>query len=176
MGKGGTGRGRKDNLMNSYYLTKRSKYIYSVFSLLVLSALIGFFLYIFPNLFCFQIYLLGLALLGIHNLIQTILNEHVIVSEKGIEYYAPGVIFETDWKSVEQISKYWRKGFRHDCLVIDNSRVRMKKWSFFSGRNLPTPVEFVPRKTLIPLSGFSDNWRDSELGQQIKQYAPHLFK
>ena len=28
----------------------------------------------------------------------------------------------------------------------------------------------------IPLSIFINNWRNSELGQQIKQYAPHLFK
>jgi hypothetical protein len=28
----------------------------------------------------------------------------------------------------------------------------------------------------IPLSPFDKNWRDSELGQQIKQYAPHLFE
>jgi hypothetical protein len=133
VGEGGVGRGRRHNLMNNYYLTKRSKYIYSTFWLLTLSVFIGFFLCIFPNLLCFQLYLLALGLIGIYNMIQTIRNEHVVVSEKGIEYYAPGVIFETDWKSIEQISKYWRNGFRHDCLVIDNSRIRMKKWSFFLG-------------------------------------------
>lgn len=162
--------------MNNYYLTKRSKYIYSTFGLLTLSVFIGFFLYIFPDFLCFQLYLLVLGLIGIYNLIQTVQNEHVVVSEKGIEYYAPGVIFEADWNSIEKISKHWRNGFRHDCLVIDNSQVRIKKWSLFFGRNFPTPFELVPRKTLIPLSGFSENWRDSELGQQIKQYAPHLFQ
>ncbi|HAE60390.1 MAG TPA: hypothetical protein DCG54_13015 [Anaerolineae bacterium] len=30
--------------------------------------------------------------------------------------------------------------------------------------------------TFIPLSTFAKNWRDSDLGQQIKQYAPHLFE
>jgi hypothetical protein len=162
--------------MNSYYLTNRSRYIYFVVSLLALVAFIELFFYIFPKVLCLQLYLLGLGLFGIYNLVQKIRNEHIIVSEKGIEYYAPGVIFETGWKSIERISKYWRGGFRHDCLVIDNSQIRMKKWSFFGGRNLPMPFEFVPKKTLIPLSGFSENWRDSELGQQIKQYAPYLFE
>ena len=162
--------------MNSYYLTLRSKYIYFVVSLLTLFAMIGLFFYIFPNILCFQVYLLGLGLFGLYNLLQTIRNEHIVVSEKGIEYYIPGVIFETDWKSIEKISIHWRYGFRHECLLMDNSQIRMKKWSFFLGRNLSMPFEFFTRKTLIPLSGFSENWRDSELGQQIKQYAPHLFE
>ena len=162
--------------MSIYYLTNRSKYNFCVVSLLSLIAILGFFLYIFPNILCFQIYLSGLGLLGIYNIIQKIRNEHIVVSEKGIEYHAPGVIFETAWKNIEIISKYWHNGFRQDCLLVDSSQVRMKKWSFFLGRNLPMPFGFTLQKTLIPLSGFSENWRDSELGQQIKQYAPHLFE
>lgn len=162
--------------MNSYYLTNRSTYIYFAVSLLALVAFFGLFFYIFPKVHFLQLYLLGLGLLGIYNLVQKIRNEHIVVSEKGIEYYAPGVIFETGWKSIERISKYWHNGFRQECLLVDSSQIRMKKWSFFLGRNLPTPFGFTLKKTLIPLSGFSENWRDSELGQQIKQHAPHLFE
>jgi hypothetical protein len=162
--------------MSSYYLTNRSKYILFVVSLLSLIAILGFFFYIFPDNLCFQIYLSGLGLLGAYNIIQKIRNEHIVVSEKGIEYFAPGVIFETAWKNIERISKYWHNGFRQDCFLIDSSQIRMKKWSFFLGRNLPMPFGFTLQKTLIPLSGFSENWSDSELGQQIKQYAPHLFE
>lgn len=32
------------------------------------------------------------------------------------------------------------------------------------------------RLNYIPIHNFGKNWRDSELGQQIKQYAPHLFE
>ncbi len=162
--------------MNSYYLTSRSKYIYFSVSLLMLIAMIGLFVCIFPHILCLRVYLVGLGLFGIYNIIQTLRIEHIVVSEKGIEYYAPGVVFETDWKSIEKISVNWRYGFRHDCLLIDNSQIRMKKWSFFLGRNLPMPFEFFSRKALIPLSGFSEKWRDSQLGQQIKEYAPHLFE
>ena len=162
--------------MNSYYLTNHSRYIYIVISLLSLVVFMGVFFYIFPKVLCLQLYLLGLGLFGIYNLIQKVRNEHIIVSEKGIEYYAPGIIFETNWKSIEQISTYWHNGSRQDCLLVDSSQIRMKKWSFFLGRNLPMPFGFTLNKTLIPLSGFSENWRDSELGQQIKQYAPHLFE
>ncbi len=162
--------------MNSYYLTNHSKHIFFAISLLALATVLGLFFYIFPNILCFRLYLSGLGLLGIYNIVQKIRTEHIIVSEKGIEYYAPGVVFEAGWKSIEKVSRYWHNGFRQDCLVVDNSQVRMKKWSFFLGRNLPMPFGFALQKTLIPLSGFSDNWRDSELGRQIKQYAPHLFE
>lgn len=162
--------------MNSYYLTSRSKRIYSITSLIALVVMISLFFYISRNIFCMQIYFLGLGLFSIYALFQKLKNEHVELTEKGIEYHAPGVIFETGWESIEQISNHWRYGFVHECLLVDNSRIRMRKWSFFlGGRNVPTPA-FSSRKTLVPLSCFSENWRDSELGQQIKQYAPHLFE
>ena len=162
--------------MYSYYLTSRSKFIYSVTSLVALVAIISLFLYIARNIFCIQIYFLGVGLFSIYALFQKLKNEHIVLTEKGVEYHAPGVIFETDWKSVEQISNHWRYGFVHECLFVDNSRIRMRKWSFLlGGRNVPTPL-FSSRKTLIPLSCFSENWPDSELGQLIKQYAPYLFE
>ncbi len=162
--------------MNSYYLTIRSKYIYFMVSLLTLIAMIGFFVSIFSKFYCLQIYLIGIGLFSIYNINQTIRNEHIVVSEKGIEYHSPGMILEAKWEDIEEISFRWYQGIRNECLLIDNSKIRLKKWSF-PARYPPTTLwESLRQKTIIPLSCFSDNWHNSELGQQIKQYAPHLFK
>jgi hypothetical protein len=162
--------------MKIYYLTSRSQYLYFGLSTIMLAIFITFFLYVFHADSHIYIYFLGLGLVGIFFTLHKILNEHIIVFEKGIEYHAPGVIFEMDWESSEKISTYWYDGFPTECLMVDNSQIRLKKWSFFFGRNIPTPIEIYSRKTLIPLSCFANNWRDSDLGQQIKQYAPHLFE
>jgi hypothetical protein len=169
------GRCGRHRLMNSYYLTSHSKYIYFVVSLLILVANVGLFLYIFPDILCFRLYFLGLGLFSVYYLIRKIRNEHIVVSEKGIEYHSPWLILVAKWESIEKISYYWHNGFRYECLLIDNSLTRIKKWSF-PERYPPTPLEGFPHKTIIPLSCYADNWRNSELGQQIKQYAPHLFE
>ena len=160
--------------MNSYYLTSRSKYIYLVVSLLALVATIGPFLYFIPVL-CFRIYFLGLGLFGIYVTLKRIRSEHIIVSDHGIEYHTPWMIVETKWESIEKVSFFWHNGYRYECLLVDNSQTRIRKWSF-PERYPPAPFREMTRKTIFPLSCFANNWRDSELGQQIKQYAPHLFE
>jgi hypothetical protein len=159
--------------MSSYYLTNRSRYIYFGFLVVVLVVIMGLFLYFSRNIFFLQVYFLGCGLYSVYIFYQKLRNEHVVVTKKGIAYFTPGIILEVNWESIAKISSHWRYGFRHECLWIDNSQVRIKKWSLGS---IPGPFEFVPRNTIIPLSCFSENWRDSELGRQIKQYAPHLFQ
>jgi hypothetical protein len=179
--KGGVEEGRKVGILNlavenktmqTYNLTNRYKYRYLLLGSLVYSFMWGLFAYIARGT-CILIYFLGAGTVSIFLLIYKNSQEHVVVSEKGIEYSRPGLILEAKWEGVSKVATYWHQGFRQECLLIDNSQVRIKKWSLGS---IPGPFEFVPRNTIIPLSCFSDNWRDSELGQQIKQYAPHLFQ
>ena len=161
--------------MNTYYLTNRPK-IYTVgWTFLFLSVFIGMFLYLFPDITFITYYFLGLGILGIYFSIVQVRNECIVVSERGIEYRSPGMIVEAKWEDIEAISQYWFHGFSNECLVVDNSKARIKKWAF-PARYPPSPFGFSSRITIFPLSSFSDNWRDSELGQQIKQYAPHLFQ
>ena len=157
--------------MNSYYLTKYSKRIYSTTLLIAFLAFSGLCFYLLQDIIYMQIFFLEFGLFSIYAVFQKIKNEHIVLAEQGIEFHTPGVIFETRWEDIKHISKYWHFGFVQECLVIDNSRIRMRKWY----GHIPAPI-FSSMKTLIPLSSFSENWRDSELGQQIKQYAPHLFE
>ena len=60
-------------------------------------------------------------------------------------------------------------------MVVDQSNVKIKNWTI-NANSYPSVLEAYPQNIAIPLSCFSNNWRDSELGQQIKQYAPHLFE
>jgi hypothetical protein len=161
--------------MNSYFLTNRSKYYYFAFSMIPLIAIMGLFLYFTRNFVCVQFYFLGCALYAIYVLLKKLRTEHVAISEKGVEYSAPGINFEVHWSDVEKLSKHWRFGFQHECLLVGNSKVRVKKW-WGGNFGIPTPMNFWTDKTIVPLSCFSENWRDSELGRQIKQYAPHLFE
>ena len=160
--------------MNSYYLTRHSRSFFIGFSILGIVIGIGLFLYIARVPFL-QVYALGLGLFAIYASLKKILNEHLVVSEKGIEYYSPWLIMEAKWEKIEKISTNWHNCLRVESLLIDNSQIRIKKWTF-PDRGPSTPLEKFPHKTIIPISCFADNWRDSELGQQIKQYAPHLFE
>jgi hypothetical protein len=44
------------------------------------------------------------------------------------------------------------------------------------GLLVPATGERTPFEKFIPLSIFADDWRASELGGQIKKYAPHLLE
>ncbi|MDL1910338.1 hypothetical protein FBQ81_06535 [Chloroflexi bacterium CFX6] len=157
-----------------YYLTNRAKITYLGVSLLALVAFVGLFFYIIPVL-CFRIYFLGLGLFGIYFTLKRMSSEHIVISENGIEYHTPWLIVETKWASVEKLSFYWHDGFRYECLLTDNSQTRIRKW-VFPERYPPTPFIGMYNKTIFPISCFAENWRASELGQQIKQYAPQLFE
>ena len=123
---------------------------------------------------CLLFYFLSIGIANAGFILQKIIFEHITVSANGVEYQAPGIIFDTDWNNIEKISYHWHHSWRIECLLIDNDQIRIKKWSF-PARALPSPLTPFSHKTIIPLSCFAENWRENELGQQIKQYAPQLF-
>ena len=161
--------------MKSYFLTRRSQYYYSAFTLIGLIVILSAYIYFARNLICAQIYFLGIGLYAFYILFKKLKDEHLSISQEGVEYSAPGINFEVRWNDFEKISTHWRYGFHHECLLVSNAKVRVKKWR---GGNfgIPAPANFWTEKTIVPLSCFAKNWRDTELGVQIKQYAPHLFE
>ena len=159
--------------MKKYYLTPRFRFLHSI-SGLVFSAFITIFLFIFRDIPLFNLFFVALLIFTIISAIYWIGRENITISDKGIEYEGPDVAFVTNWDSVEIITSGWYLPARVEGIVVDKSLIRVIKMALGTIKRFP--FWGVSQRVFIPLSCFADNWRDSELGQQIKQYAPHLFK
>ena len=107
--------------------------------------------------------------------IYWIKNENIVVTEGRIAYDTPGLILETLWQNLSKTGFCWRYGVRQECMIVDQSDIKITKWAVYAN-SYPRPLNNFVQGVCIPLSCFSDNWRDSELGHQIKQYALHLFQ
>jgi hypothetical protein len=91
-------------------------------------------------------------------MISMVLNQKLVISQIGIEYHVGWSRMEVRWKNIASI------GFR---------------WGPFPGMEgllVPSTGKLLLSEMFIPLSLFADNWRDSELGGQIRKYAPHLLE
>jgi hypothetical protein len=92
--------------------------------------------------------------------------EQMTLSANGIQYRTFGRSVFVRWKNLERIGT--------------TSRAKNLEGVFASFQPEDTKV-WLPGMSLgkeifIPLAIFADNWQDSDLGKQIKQYAPHLFE
>jgi hypothetical protein len=91
--------------------------------------------------------------------------ERIIVSKNGVEYYSFGFSIKASWNAVMSTGFHQMKLYKFDGLFVDKIQSDIKN-----------PFGFLDkREPFIPLTMFDKNWRTSELGQQIKDYAPHLF-
>jgi hypothetical protein len=92
--------------------------------------------------------------------------EKMTLSTNGIQYHTFGRSIFVRWANLERIGATSRakniEGVFAPCQP-DDTRVWL-------------PGIPLGKEIFIPLAIFADNWRDSNLGQQIKQYAPHLFE
>lgn len=88
------------------------------------------------------------------------------INANDLYYRAFGYSVSVHWKNIKKIVQ--RGMLKYDCLIVDKSTEGVKIW--FPGELWGTS------ETPIPISSFDKNWRDSDLGRQIKQYAPHLFQ
>jgi hypothetical protein len=91
----------------------------------------------------------------------------------GIEYYAPYYSIRTTWDNIESIGRtlggmygYWH--FEVEGFLLHQSALQGNKW-------LNWPTRLVHLDRFVPVSPFAKQWRDSELGQDVRRYAPHLF-
>jgi hypothetical protein len=103
---------------------------------------------------------------------KNIISERIVISDNGIEYHRLGLTFNAKWEYIKEVNPYWSIPFKQEGIYIDPDLIRITQW--WSGAY--KAYGGWSRKAFIPLSKFSDNWRDAELGQQIKQHAPHLFE
>ncbi len=89
-------------------------------------------------------------------------STRLVLTEKQIEFYSPGLQVVTSWDNLERIDK----SANYDSLILRTPAVQKMAWWFRLVRKKP--------ERQIPLSLFL-NWRSSEIGKEIKKYAAHLF-
>lgn len=90
-------------------------------------------------------------------------------SPEGLFNISPGVELRSNWKNIKgAVNKSYLGGMRHfDVLTLTEPTQQILAWW----------VPFWDRKPKleIPLSVFAD-WRERELGQAAKQYAPWIME
>src|SRR4030095_7268463 len=158
--------------MKTYYLTSFWKY----YSLLSGSSLFWFILGAISyqgKSFDFVFLTSILGLIDIALAFYNIPTSHIVVSEDGVVWHSLGFTLWIRWEDVEKISHQFYGFSIQEGLASTKLMVQINKTGV---GYLPTPWQIPPVKPFIPLSCFVDNWRTSDLGQQIKQYAPHLFE
>ncbi len=160
--------------MNTYHQTIQSKLVsclIGVFQAILWIVVIKLFL---PAVWLQPVFI-AFVLIGLFLEIPTILffGKSITISVDGIEYRLglKRMCFrlKIGWNGFRRIGRF---GFTEGLFINNHYFLRLTHsflpdWETYS--NFATYF-------FIPLSIFSENWCDSELGQQIKQYAPHLFQ
>ena len=93
-------------------------------------------------------------------MIGMMINQKLVVARKGIEYHVGWSRIEASWKDIEKIVSRWDVLPHWESLIVPKTG------------ELPILLS----KLYIPLFLFAENWRESELGLEIKKHAPHLFE
>jgi hypothetical protein len=152
---------------------RNSKIFLAGSSILLLLLLILFFVQAQYNrlrnfdLYCeipFGILILSLS---IANDIYALTREKLILTSNQISYQTFGLFINVPWNEIEGIKNdpaWIRRNI--ECLFFDKNFAKTSWLWFYS----------LQDKNLIPLTIFDENWRNSDLGQKLKQYAPHLFE
>jgi hypothetical protein len=89
----------------------------------------------------------------------------IIINEDKIMFESFEITIATDLSKLIIIKDYGNGFKKNEGISVRKSSVRKSILGLFS-----------LRFEHIPIHNFGKNWRRSKLGQQIKQYAPHLFE
>jgi hypothetical protein len=91
------------------------------------------------------------------------------VSGRGIFYYQVGYGIFAKWDQIESIDECKAGRVRTDCITLKDYELKgFKSLTKFSGLR--------PHRYSIPVGLFDRNWREGNLGRDIKQYAPQLLQ
>jgi hypothetical protein len=155
-------------MKKTYYQTTRSKMVSQLVGLLIIAFWIALIAYWLPLLWLIEVvtaFYLFFFFLGI--LLNRYYGERLIVSEEGIEYYRSIFGIKVAWDRFKRIGYFWfREGLFIRNGYITTMSLIFPDWTVYGG---------FPFYVFVPLSSFADNWRDSDLGEQIKQHVPQLF-
>jgi hypothetical protein len=158
--------------MKTYYLTSFWKYYSFLSGSILLWFALGVITYQgkhFDFLFLVSMLCLADTALAFHNIPAS----RIVISKYGVAWHSLGFTLSTSWEHIASISHRVYGLSIQEGLTATRLKLQIHKIGI---GYLPTPWQIPPFRPFIPLSCFIENWRDSELGGQIKQYAPHLFE
>ncbi len=89
----------------------------------------------------------------------------IIINDECIKFIEFRFTITTKWARLMQIENYNVGRYSFEGIRVVDWNLKRNIFDLLS-----------PRPNHIPIHNFGNNWRDSELGQQIKQHAPHLFE
>ena len=89
------------------------------------------------------------------------LFDNLAIDKEGFKYRSFGITYSGKWSDAQTITE--RRIFLFDWTRLEGFYIEKKKLS--SGDRW-----ILAKDIFVPLSQFSLNWRDSNLGQQVKEY------
>ena len=92
--------------------------------------------------------------------------EELIISPEGIRYTTFGYKLLVGWSNVKRMGKIARNGL--EGVYVSAQPDEIQAWI----GGMPT----TGKEFFIPLGMFSKKWQATVIGEQFKQYAPHLFE
>ena len=96
----------------------------------------------------------------------SILKAQIRFSSETVDYKTFLIVFSTKWSDISKL-EVKKNRFNQEGIYIKSQAA--KGWPVI-GKH-PDGLD-----VFIPVFMFVKSWRDSDLGQQIKQHAPHLFE
>ena len=90
----------------------------------------------------------------------------LVIGRQQIEYYDWGCSIRSPWMNLEAVYKH----FGEDKLKLRQPELQPRHLLARLGENVDEGGRY------IPLSRFAQNWKETELGDNLRQFAPHLFE
>lgn len=95
-------------------------------------------------------------------------NSRLELSPEGVTQIQFGLKQFAKWEDVERITKVSQGRFLVEGLKLNDAKLSGQPWVLW--------LSTLNRKHLeIPLASYAQNWRESELGDDLQTYAPWLF-
>jgi hypothetical protein len=95
----------------------------------------------------------------------------IITSPEGIEYHQDGYSLYTTWENVERIGTVRFGQLDREGLFLHQAVMHTTPFFRLVHGNAVRDV----RSRFIPFTPLLPNWRETPLGLDIRQYAPHVF-
>jgi hypothetical protein len=159
--------------MKTYSLTAKWKFFYGVYALLGIVGMYNFLRRLFVtgdqnsigSIIILVIEILVFAYVTVSGG-YSLLKTHIQFSNGKFEYRTFLISYSAKWNEISKIETK-KNRFKQEGIYIKSQTA---KGSPVIGKH-PDGLD-----VFIPIFMFLESWRESELGQQIKQYAPHLFE